>query len=145
VSYATKSNLEQVFGSTNVEKWADLDNDGDETNIAARIAAALDWADNEIDSLLRESRYDVPITPLTGSATPPVIRDVAASLAGVWLYEARGVQDYNPDTGAAVHRLEWHRRRAHDTLSDIVRGKRRIDAVLVDDVTYLQVVEEDDE
>jgi len=140
MAYITKSNIEAVFGVTNVTKWADLDNDGDATKIAARIAVAIAWAENEVDSRLRKSIYTIPF-----DTAPVDIVDVTANLAGVWLYENRGVQDFNPDTGMAVHRLTWNRKRAYNTLREILAGIRTLDAdMTATTFTPEAVADEDD-
>jgi hypothetical protein len=126
--YIEQSDIEDVFGASNVSKWADLDNDGDETAITARIDKAIAWAENEINSRLREGPYVLPLAN-DESDVPLEIVDVAANLAGVWLYENRGVQDFDPESGQSVHRLEWNRARAEKTLKEILAGVRVLDAV----------------
>lgn len=129
-NYIAQSNIEDVFGSVNVSKWADLDNDADAAKIAARIAKAIAWAENEIDDRLRGGPYILPIVKGTSPSmtVPLAIIDTAANLAGVWLYENRGVQDFDQETGMAHHRLEWNRARAERTLKEILAGVRVLDA-----------------
>ena len=55
--YCVRADIEQFFGTVAVGKWADLDGDADATKIAARIAAAIEWAGNEIDATLRGGPY----------------------------------------------------------------------------------------
>jgi hypothetical protein len=127
--YIVRADIEAVFGAANVAKWADLDNTGITADVAARIDRAIVWASNEIESRFRDSIYALPLANASGDC-PPEIVDAAANLAGVWLYENRGVQDWNEETGQVMHRLQWNRRRAYDTLRAILAGQRRIDAVL---------------
>jgi hypothetical protein len=129
VSYAVKADLEQVFGAKNINQWADLDNDCDAEKIEDRISAAIAYAENEVDSKLRRHIYEIPVTD-GESGTPREIVDVVANLAGVWLYENRGVQDFNPETGRSVHRLEFNRQRAEKTLREILAGIRTLDATM---------------
>ena len=126
--YIDSADIYAVFGESNVGKWADLDNDADSVKIAARVNNAILWAENEINSRLRNSAYVLPLAN-ADDEVPAEIVDVAANLAGVWLYENRGVQDYNPDTGQVVHRLRWNRDRAEKTLREILAGVRVVDAV----------------
>jgi len=126
--YCTQDDVEQIYGAANVAKWADLDNLGNVVTIAARIAAAIAWACNEIDSRFRKFIYDLPLANAEGD-TPLEVTNIAATLVGVWLYENRGIQDFNPDTGASVHKLEWNRRRAERTMREILSSTRTLDAV----------------
>lgn len=122
-TYCTRGDIENVFGRVNVAKWADLDNNGVVEDIELRINKAILWASGEVNSRLRRFVYVLPF-----ETAPVEIVDIVANLAGVWLYENRGIQDFNPDTGQAVHRLEWNRRRAETTLKEILMGNRILDA-----------------
>ena len=115
MSYCQRSDIEDIFGVTNVAQWADLDNDEKAAKITARIARAIAVADAEVDSRLRGSPLTVPVVDSAGD-TPVLITDVAARLAGVWLYENRGVQDA-PEDSNGEHRLSGHRRRAEKQLA----------------------------
>jgi hypothetical protein len=129
MAYSVRADIENTFGAANVSKWADLDNTGDETIIAARIAWAIASADGEIDDKLRGKAYVVPIVGMSGT-TPRGIIDLSARYAGVLLYESRGIQEYDPNTGAPAHRLAWHRDNVERILYEIVTGKRKLDAAL---------------
>jgi hypothetical protein len=126
--YATREDIEVMFGTVNVRKWADLDNTDEEEAIAARIAWAITTADGEIDDKLRGKTYVVPIMGLSGSVPQGVI-SLSAQFAGVLLYESRGIQEYDQNTGAPAHRLAWHRRNFEKVIAEIVSGKRKLDAV----------------
>lgn len=116
--YCTRSDIEAVFGRTNVAKWADLDNDGTNAKIDARIAVAIEAATREVNNRLRGGVYAVPVLGDDGT-----IREIAATLAGCWLYDIRGYQDYNPETGAPEHRYAPIRRRAEADLAAIRTGQ----------------------
>jgi len=132
--YCDGEDVIQCYGERNVEAWADLDNDGDETKISNRIAQAIVSATAHIDDTMRDSIYEIPFTTGDSDDTVPrTIADLCAMLAGVWLYESRGVVDFDPNTGQQVHRLSWQRRRCQDTLEGLHRGALRLDAVLTDE------------
>lgn len=118
MAYATREELELLFGKSNVEKWADLENEEDAGHITTRIDRAIKHADNRVDSMLRRSRFRVPLSPV-----PDVIVDIATRLAGVWLYESRGVQDWNEETGRPAHKLQWHKQEAERVLRAIQAGQ----------------------
>ncbi len=121
--YCAKSNIVDLFGVKNTEKWSDIDADESAVTIAARIARAIDVASDDIDDQLRHSPYLIPIATPAG-ATPTAIVDIAAKLAGAWLYEARGTED-----SKGIHRLSSVKGEAHLALANIRTGKTRIDAL----------------
>lgn len=126
MAYCTRADIEQVFGPENVRKWAELDGDANSTNVTNRIADAIKYAGVDIDDALRGGAYAVPFDPV-----PTKIVDLCRRMAAVRLYEARGVQDVNEDTGAPMHRLMWHKRDCEKQLKEIRTGRMRIDAVLI--------------
>lgn len=126
-AYCTREDIEQVFGRTNVTKSADLDDNGNAEEIAARITAMIVAASNEVDDRLRGGPYRVPITQ-----TCETIKFLTAHLAGVMLYEARGVQDFDTTTGLPYHRLHWHRTHVDTILTQIRSGVRRLDIETVE-------------
>ena len=123
--YCDDEDIKSIFGAVNVQQWADIDNDGDAVKITARIDAAIAWAMSEIDDKLRGGRYTIPFDY---SAVPSCIMDATATLAGVRLYESRGVKDFDPESGRPVHRLEWHRKRAYNQIREVQAGLRTLDA-----------------
>ncbi len=127
ISYCNSSDIGQVFGNTNRDKWADLDDDANAVNMAARIAVAVLVADDEIDDSARCQHYRLPLANAAGS-TPRTIINLAATIAGLWLYEARGSNDFHPQTGVPSHRLAWKSLWVRRTLRDIRTGIRKIDA-----------------
>ena len=127
-AYCEKSNIVDCFGNTNVTQWADIDNDGSAVTIAARIARAIDVASDDIDDALRSGPYSIPITTPTGT-TPTVIVDIAAKLAGVWLYQSRGAEDTTQGPGQPLHMLSSVKGEAHLALANIRTGKIRLNAL----------------
>jgi len=125
MDYCTQADIEDLFGAVNVAKWADLDNDIDATKIAARVARGITVASAQVDDRLRGGPYALPIT-----GSPTTLVNLAAMLAGVWLYESRGVQDYSPDGGYPVHRLRWFSEQADKTIKELRAGTLRLDAPL---------------
>jgi len=123
--YCTRSDIEDLFGSVNVVQWADMDNGQDADTITARIARAIAVCSARIDDRLRGGPYTLPIL-----GDPATLVNLCASLAGVWLYESRGVQDYSPEGGFPVHRLRWFSEQAEKTLRDLRSGVLRLDAAL---------------
>lgn len=82
--YAGLADLEARFGRRNIAAWSQLDNDSSEADLG-RIAAALGFADGEVDRVMGGGPFAVPLSPVDG-----VLRVAAAELAGWWLYSSRG-------------------------------------------------------
>lgn len=132
VMYCTKENLIDMFGERNIVKWADLDNlqEYEESGsvIDDRIASAIEAATDEIDSYFRGRRYELPLLN-SQSETPKDIVDICTTLAGVRLYENRGIEEFNPETGRAVHRFAYAKERAFKKIKAILAGVLTLDAV----------------
>jgi hypothetical protein len=118
--YCSRSDVNDIFGATNVTTWGDLDNDADDDKITTRIARAISWATTEINDRLRGGPYEIPLPESTSST----IVDLCASLAGVWLYRSRGIDD----EAGGNDKYSWQWDRVETTLSEIRAGKRKLDA-----------------
>ncbi len=127
MAYASESGMKDVFGSKNIDEWADLNNTEVGAEITARIARAVVVADAYTNGYLRGVRYAIPVTEQDGSTTPTIIADVADKFAGVWLAESRGVKDL-VGRGGAQHRYIYLRRDARRTLLDIREGRIILDS-----------------
>lgn len=109
--------MELEFGTENVRKWADIDNNGDETFITNRINRALTNAEAQINVLFGLRGYEVPIA---ADPIPTIINEIAAKLAAVLLYESHGIKDFNESTGRGQHALYFIKRE----VMDWIRGFR---------------------
>lgn len=117
--YISQDDINNLFGSVNVAKWSNLNNQDDARSPdATRITAAITYAEDRVDDRLRGGPYAIPF-----ASAPTTIKDIAARLAGVWLYESRGIEDFDPEFGRPIHRLQWHRQHAERQLDAIVRGQ----------------------
>jgi len=125
-TYCTQSNIEATFGVNNVETWAKLESGYSAAQITARITRAISVASEEIDDTLRFAGFEVPCVDSSGS-TPTTIEQICADLAGVWLYESRGVDDVD-DAGNPRHKLQFFAERAQRRLEQIAERRRKIDA-----------------
>ena len=125
--YCTREHIELKFGTANVAQWADLNNNEDAGEITAAIDDAIESADAQIDDTLRDSRYAVPIVPLSGTEVR-TIRDISRMLAGSILYDNRGTFD-SDDEGRPFNRMAVHRREAESMLRKIVAGSMKLNAV----------------
>lgn len=142
--YCARTDVEEKFGATNVATWADLDADQDAGKITSRIAACITKASEDVDARLYQGPYDLPFDATPD--TPSIIEDIAAALAGVLLYESRGIADFNPETGAPMNKLGFHRTNAFKRLRQLRLGVLVI-AEFSDDLplTAPEVVMEDED
>jgi len=125
-TYCVQSDIENAFGVENVLQWSDIENTGSIN--ATRITRCIAVASEKIDDTARVTDKAVPLQNESGTTSVSVV-DLAATLAGLWLYEARGAQDYNPQTGEVSHRFEFKRQRSEQMLADIRDQRIRIDAL----------------
>jgi len=92
--YAPDEYLDLIYGKSNVDKWADLDNEDDATTITNRRAWAICTASALIDSRLRDGPYTIPFE----EPIEPDIVDLCARWAGVLLYDGRLIREQDPIT-----------------------------------------------
>lgn len=129
-AYCAQSDIEQMFGADNVstaDGWADIDKDGDAGKITARITRAIAVSSERIDDVLRLSPYAASYENASGTRSP-TITDLAAALAGIWLYERKGAYDVDPQSRRPIHRFGFLKRDAERRLREIRTGDVRIDA-----------------
>lgn len=123
--YCVEADIVKIFGATNVGEWANIDNDGALT--ADRITEAIDEASDEFDEVARQLGWQIPVVDPSGS-TPQRVKNWAAGVAGLWLYESRGAQDYDRD-GFPKHGHAWRRRSSQQYLAALLKGTRKLDVV----------------
>lgn len=118
-AYATRHDIELIFGRVNVAAWADVDNDGNATFITARINWALSESYYYINNKLLGSSYVIPFE----TTYPVQVVSQSARYAGIILYEARGIVDKGEKPN---HQLTAHRKMVDEFLHDVQRGKIRL-------------------
>jgi hypothetical protein len=91
----TRELLNTVFGSKNIDTWADLNNTKDELEIAARINYALAWSPAYIRTLT------IARAPLNEDDL--AVRDILLRQAGIWLYENRGISGDDATKSPIAH------------------------------------------
>jgi hypothetical protein len=85
--YCVAADVYFVYGKTNTNAWADLDNDNDYNVINARITTAIDYATDYLNSRLTLGPYTIPFT----IPYPKTIIRMTAMYAGLMLYDGRQV------------------------------------------------------
>ncbi len=132
MAYATKSDIENVFGSDSVEKWADLNNKRQAAEIRARINWALNLATTRVNSRLRGGPYEVPFS----IPYDLIIVDLAARMAGVLLYQGRTTLETEVDSTTLIDR---NRQAIDRDIRNILAGRLRLDLTQTS-ATFPQVI-----
>lgn len=124
MAFCVQADVEQIFGTSNVDSWADLTGADLAATKTARIARAIAYAEDMAKSILRGGPESID---RIDSNTPVIVRDATATLAGVYLYEARGLDKTSPNPdGTPRHRLITNRDEAIRVLEAIRDGKLRL-------------------
>ncbi len=94
MSYAAQSDIEAVFGVAEVAAWTFYLQPGGTTAPAdpGRVAAALAYADAEVDGAFAGGPYAVPLQ--ASAAAAPTVAQWAAVIAGCYLYGSRATVSY---------------------------------------------------
>jgi hypothetical protein len=126
MSYATQSDLEDLFGPANIAAWS-LFETGTPSGPAdaARIATALAHADAEINAQFAGGPYAVPL--VVAATSRPVVTCWAAVIAGVWLYGSRASISYVDYSGNRYLAL---RNRVYQDMDSYRAGVKRLDAAM---------------
>lgn len=121
MTYCADTDIDLAFGRENARKWADVDNNGLNAAILARYEWARENAYAELNSRLATSRYQFPLAEPAeeDEGYPALLVRMEAFLAGVLMYESRGVTDVNPVSGKPQHALTWHRSRVDEFVRDV--------------------------
>ena len=122
MTYSTNADIDSIFGPVNVNKWADLDNEGNNELINARKVWARELAEDWINTRLKDGPYTIPLTGDSGTFDK-VIVDLEARMAGVFLYDARRIIDTDPEETDEVN---VHRKMVESTISQIQGGRLRL-------------------
>lgn len=122
--YAERIDIELAFGSTNVSKWADVENTDNATEISDRICWALKNSHYKINDKLTDGLYVIPfVVPY-----PAQITMCCAKLAAVYLYDSRGVTDMQQD-GKAKNQMSFFRKECDEYLRGLLSGRYKLDGV----------------
>lgn len=126
--YTNSYLIGQRFGHENMHKWLSLPmGDYDEPiDYARRAYDFIEAAEQMVDDLTYGPFYKGPYD-LEYETVPSLIVQCATALAGVAMYEARGVDDVNPETNEPFHRLRYARQSVLSTLKRIAMGKIALD------------------
>lgn len=132
--YAFFDIMNSRFGAENIQSWASISGDSDDSQQKGEaINAAIVQADEYVDLVLRGGCYKLPF-----ATVPQILKNVGSALAGVFLYEAKGVTDFNPESGGPQHRLQWQKKWAERTLDMIRVGTMKLDVARATDYLFVE-------
>ena len=123
----TESDVDQIFGDAHVTSWATQDPADAGATITARKVRACLVATVAVEDLLRATAYAVPALN-ADAATPITLVDLAARIAGLWLYEAQGADGMH-SSGIPIHRYSFMREDVRRRMEEIRLGTVILDAV----------------
>lgn len=113
--YILQSDLERRWGVSAVRQWSNLENSTLTAN-TANIAAAIEWAESEINNRFRGSKFCVPIQP--GESRQTLVGWCTA-YAGYRLYGARGIRDQDVVGG----HLKFEFEAAKEAIDAVLAGR----------------------
>lgn len=105
-------------------RWSNLDNETT-TADADRIAAAIAYAEGEVEDRFRGGAYAVPFVSTAG-AFPAVMTTWMAQIAGAWLYKNRGMLDSPSGDEQDRNRITVHEREAKRGIMGALAGSRTL-------------------
>lgn len=121
VTYSQDTDIVTIFGQANWNTWSDLDNTQSSTKMAATSDLARVRAYREINARMRPTHYRIPLVAPDGSA-PVEIKNLEATLAGLFLQSPRGQEDDGPE-------MAFWRTYCKEMFNDILSGALRLDAI----------------
>lgn len=136
--YTDSTKIEAMYGVENVHQWLGIDESDEAVDWALRMYRFIESVEQQIDDTLRGGPCTVPFE----APIPTAIIDAATALAGVRMYESRGVVDMNAETGAPQHRLAYQKKHAMNDLARIRNGSLRL--TVEDSVRYPAVICDDE-
>ncbi|MGD0899778.1 MAG: hypothetical protein ABR915_18250 [Thermoguttaceae bacterium] len=130
--YASRSDLENIFGIPNIIKWAILSaNDPDSPAGLAEITARINWAIGvatvDFENAMRQGRYTLPIT---GTGASVWATTVVATLAGLLLYQHLKPTQRDQDGRPIPDRYDGIFTWAEQQMNFVRSGKVRLDAAV---------------
>jgi hypothetical protein len=121
--YTHSVNVAARYGVDNMHLWlsSPQDDKDEPVDYALRAYEFIARAERYIDDKVA-GPYVANAYGLDDAEVPGIITDLATRLAGVLMYEARGVDDISQESGEPVHRLRYEKREVDKQLKQIALG-----------------------
>lgn len=126
--YTNSYEVGQRFGHDNMHMWLAGPHDMNEEPVdyARRAYDFIDRAEELIDASIKGPFVSGPYTTVDSATIPKLLTRLATDYAGLLMYEARGVDDVNPDTNEPIHRLRGVRGDITKLMKSIQMGRVRL-------------------
>jgi hypothetical protein len=124
-TYSADADLDNAYGADNVTAWADLNDNADATEIAARKAWARGVAFREMNDAMRAVGLTVPATAdnFLGFSS---LADIEAQVAGFVLHRSRGVSNQQA-SGLNADEIQDNYNRAMARLAGLIKAQVELD------------------
>lgn len=119
-TYIVQADVENLYGTDNVARWSQLDNDVS-TADTDRIASAIQYAEADVEARMRGGPYAIPFSGTAAALDP--LKEAMAIKAGEWLYRTRGLRDSDEQTEKMAARVDA----ANATLAALHANQRQLD------------------
>ena len=96
----TRDTLDELFGRTNISMWADLDNEKNAYDINERVTKAIARAQDDLVTRTNQR-------PITTYIAQAAVEEVIATLAGIRLYNNRGLAPLDGAKTPVDHRVKY--------------------------------------
>ena len=121
MAYCSAADMETCFGPPNILAWATLSSSDDATAIAARKTAAIAFATEKMDEVLRCIESYESKLPL--STVPVTVQYMVAIDAALWMYGFRASDDFQKEGGV----IQWRKEEYDQWVTEVREGKRKLD------------------
>lgn len=118
--YISQSDVENVFGTYNIARYSQLDNESEAADVS-RITTAIAYAEEEVENCFRGGEYIIPFS----GTVPKVVVNWCARLAGIWLFDNRGVGKVK-DGDDEGHKFSRMKRQVFKDITKYTSGQRRM-------------------
>lgn len=136
--YCNSNDVILKFGQDNVATWLAIDDADYYIDSALRCAEFIKLAEAQVLDSLRGGHIDESFLEPNGQVAP-TIRSIAADFAGVRMYEARGVTEFDAESGRPQHRLQYQQKNAEKLLSRLKEGLLRVNVTERNSVPHFNV------
>lgn len=122
--YCVRKDIELVYGEQTIFDWADINGNCDPGPVLERINWAIARAATRINSRLRTRFTCVPFDPV-----PEEIKEIAADLAGYYLWHARMLDKTDKTKDNYSHMHDGAEGRINEIVSGVTALEVEVDCV----------------
>lgn len=117
-SYTTNAEDNLVYGKINLDRWAAVDNNEEQSTIDARRTWAQELSYAKINARFRDGLYVIPFSPV-----PDEIKHLSSLLVGILLYDHRRIALQNESKDEVLP----HRKMIEKIFSSVLSEQMKLD------------------